>query len=222
MKAAVLLVAFVSSCTSIGIIVSEAFVPAISHAVIRKKLLTTRNRQPALEVSPFFNALGTLTVSAGSGYLVEQNIPNSGILTTLGIAALLSNTLGSPKVHYVYDMCWSTLLPMSLALLLFSLRNNVASASDSSNASMGAIKRLSIPFVIASIASLLGCLLSFALKLLPLSDSCFAASCLVASYIGGSVNFFATAYTIDKTKMQLASAMATADSKLQNGHPVWE
>jgi uncharacterized membrane protein len=99
------------------------------------------------------------------------------------------------------------------------------------------VQRVFIPFVIASFGSILGCLFSFVLcqwvapalhahnnplqvLLLPLAKARIALSCLTASFVGGSVNFFATANQIAVTTlssssspspMTIVSSMATAD-----------
>jgi len=79
-----------------------------------------------------------------------------------------------------------------------------------------AIRRMSIPFGLASIGSILGCILSFAIcrqfpQLLPPKEALIAVSCLVASFVGGSVNFFATAALIGDRSSSTLSSMATAD-----------
>lgn len=166
-------------------------------------------------------AAGTLILSSGIGFVMERKIiPNSGILTTLMVAAVTSNTFASyiPRQHFLYDICWSYVLPASVALLLLSLQRNpdVNTAGDegstastasnvlstSSTSTSASIRRLAIPFAIASLGSVLGCCLSFficykfpSIWLSPLIAS-QAAACLTASYIGGSVNFLATASTI--------------------------
>lgn len=187
-----------------------------------------------LDVMPFRGstalvaAASTLLVAASAGYWSETKlVPNAGILITLGLALVASNVLRlAPTQHALYDACWSTVLPATLALLLLSLPNhsrprNGIVVEGTTNASVWtAVKRLAIPFALASIGSVLGCVLSFAICyrhptvwLTPAAAS-QAAACVAASFIGGSVNFFATAAILSSTSAvtsTLVSAMAAAD-----------
>lgn len=175
-------------------------------------------------------AASTLLVSAGVGYWSERKLlANTGILVTLSMAAVASNLLQiAPTHHPLYDFCWSTVLPASLALLLLSLKTNnkqsdgLSTTDKEDESILTAVKRLAVPFSLASIGSVVGCLLSFAVCyrfqtawLSPVAAS-QAAACLTASFIGGSVNFFATAAILDRestatTSTTLVSAMAATD-----------
>jgi uncharacterized membrane protein len=175
-------------------------------------------------------AASTLLISASAGYWSEQKLlSNSGILVTLSVAAVASNVLRiAPTHHPLYDVCWSSVLPASLALLLLSLKTNNSAKDwvsttykEKDSSVFAAVTRLAVPFALASIGSVLGCLLSFAICyrypkawLSPAAAS-RAAACLAASFIGGSVNFFATAAILDRsssfTTSSFVSAMAAAD-----------
>lgn len=81
------------------------------------------------------------------------------------------------------------------------------------------INSVSVPFLVASIGSIIGCTASFlvcrkfpSLWLSP-EDAAVAAGCLCASFIGGSVNFFVTANVIGDSGSisSLLSSMAAAD-----------
>lgn len=176
-------------------------------------------------------AAGTLLLSTSAGFWFEKTIlPNSGILATLSVAAVASNLLGDcvPSYHGLYDFCWSTVLPASLALLLLSLgRATDRKVADSKNVKQNtgsiatAIQRLAVPFAFASMGSVMGCYFAFYFcqrfpsLLLPPLAACQAAACLTASFIGGSVNFFATAALIigkdSSSGNSLVSAMAAVD-----------
>jgi uncharacterized membrane protein len=97
-----------------------------------------------------------------------------------------------------------------------------------------AIQRLALPFVVACVGSVAGCAASFfvswqwwvpsaassgrsaGLLLMPPADAAVAASCLAASFVGGSVNFFATAAIVVGPRAApharaLVSSMASVD-----------
>ena len=92
------------------------------------------------------------------------------------------------------------------------------------------VRRLALPFLIASCGSVLGCVGSFELcRLRHLSpdrvcgshgwwlspqDACWAAACLAASFVGGSVNFFATAAALSGYTAQGGGAWPTSTNTL--------
>jgi len=204
-------------------------------------------------------ATSTILISSTIGFLSNQlNHFSSGTIVTLVLALLITNNAGLlgisvPISHPIYDLCWSKILPASLALILFSggTRSYVDKRDtldqDNSNeknltshkdflSTKELIVSIGIPFIIGSIGSILGCLFStflilwastFQNQFIKLSmnptEVSIAAGCLSASYIGGSVNFFAAARIISTqlTSSSLAkvsydvadliSAMAAAD-----------
>jgi uncharacterized membrane protein len=154
-----------------------------------------------------------LIASSLVGTISERTIlpPNSGILGTLIASAILSNLKWVPATHALYDLCWSLFLPASLALLLLE-----EPPPSSSKASSPDLQKVGLAFLVASLASLAGCTASFlvcrsfpTLWLAP-KDAAVAGGCLCASYVGGSINFFATA-RIMGTGTSLLSSMAAAD-----------
>jgi uncharacterized membrane protein len=180
-------------------------------------------------------AVSALVLSTVTGRSFDRRIlPNSGILVTLATSAILSNTGLAPASHVVYDICWSTLLPASLALLLLSLSTTSSSATDATsmkdeqqpthqnaNSATRVIRDLALPFGLASVGSIAGCLLSFFIcrafpSVWQLSgpEAAQAAACLVASLIGGSVNFFATAAVLAGTTTTAASTTSTLVSSM--------
>jgi uncharacterized membrane protein len=77
------------------------------------------------------------------------------------------------------------------------------------------IRRVAGPFAMASLGSLVGCWISYQCAvqwnwLAPASSARVATGCLAASYIGGSVNFFAAAKLL-QAPADLLSSMAAAD-----------
>lgn len=158
-----------------------------------------------------FAAGGTLMLSSIIGMISEKFNFSGGHVVTLLSAALLSNTSRSvPTDHMLYNLCWSIFLPSSLvfALLSTSSTNKIDEQRDPSSSSSSSVKHLSnkatkmnssilgmaVPFTAGSIGSIIGCCASFFLiKFNDVKATAILAGCLCASYIGGTVNFFAAA-----------------------------
>lgn len=224
--------AFTPSSSSAIYLTRRYPVPAI-HSVTNRHMALSRPRQSRLQLlAPSGGAAAAaaaLIISTVTGKLTDQWIaPNAGILATLTTAAVLSNTGMVPASHALYDVCWSTFLPASLALLLLSLekttKKQTKTGEVSSEHAVGRVVRdLALPFGLASLGSILGCLLAFMgrnIICLSAQDAALASACLVASLIGGSVNFFATAAALagssasssgSASTSTLVSSMAAAD-----------
>lgn len=168
-------------------------------------------------------AVAALVGSSFLGLLVDRKLPNCGIAVTLIVAALLSNTTSwIPASHPLYDMCWTLFLPASLALLLLAYRPQEGSrtkegpsiSKNDGTSISSCIQRVSVPFLVASFGSLLGCWTSFQCSRIwnwfSLDNARAATACLSASYVGGSVNFFATGRLI-RANTELLGSLATAD-----------
>ena len=154
---------------------------------------------------------GTLLISSIIGMVSEKFNFGGGHVVTLLSAALLSNTSRMvPTDHMLYNLCWSIFLPSSLvfALLSTSSASKIDKPSDSSSSSSSSLKHVSnkatkvnssilgmaVPFTAGSIGSIIGCCASFFLiKFNDIKATAILAGCLCASYIGGTVNFFAAA-----------------------------
>ncbi|KAK1745828.1 DUF819 domain-containing protein [Skeletonema marinoi] len=159
-----------------------------------------------------FAAGGTLVLSSVIGMISEKFNFSGGHVVTLLSAALLSNTSRMvPTDHMLYDLCWSIFLPSSLVFALLSTSSSVSekdslsgpsSASSSSSLKQSSeatnvnssILGMAVPFAAGSIGSIIGCCASFFLiKFHDIKATAILAGCLCASYIGGTVNFFAAA-----------------------------
>ena len=183
--------------------------------------------------SDSISAGSTLILSTISGMLFEKSNGGGGHVITLLMSALISNTsqllsggrlLSIPTSHYLYDWCWSIFLPASLVFALLSSPTSTTSlstydaerASITYNSKSKALKSMALPFIVGSIGSILGCVTSFHYVSMPYPKQICAllAGCLCASYIGGTVNFFATAKALQSNDINLGSAfgsMAAAD-----------
>lgn len=171
----------------------------------------------------------SLLASSWVGVNMDRKFAGSGIVATLCASTILSSLRWAPSSHVLYEASWSTFLPASLVFLLLSLPIKSVPGKLKQGKFTGqgvaAVLRLSIPFVIACLGSMVGCACSFrffsttsiANFRMARSDALMAASCLVASFIGGSVNFLATANAIASSvatnvhSKTLVSSMATAD-----------
>jgi len=150
-----------------------------------------------------FAAGGTLLLSSMIGILSEKLNFKGGHVITLLTAAILSNTSRVvPTDHILYDLCWSIFLPASLVLALLSTSStseeltgsSTSSATEISSNVNNSILGMALPFAAGSIGSVIGCCVSFFLcKFHDVKATAILAGCLCASYIGGTVNFFAAA-----------------------------
>ena len=111
----------------------------------------------------------------------------SGAVITMLVTFLLSNLLIIPIGSPTYNTVWSFLVPFSIPLLLFQ-------------ADLSRILRESGPTLIAYFLGAMGTVLGTILAyfLLPLGEAAWKlAGVFCATYIGGSVNFFATAKILE-------------------------
>jgi len=175
-------------------------------------------------------------LALGAATALGAKAGDSGVVVTLAASSVLANLGLAPVVHPIYDLCWSTFLPASLVFLLLSLRKDddgggagaraAISGSrkdDSSSAALSAVVGLALPFALAAFGSICGCVASFFLARrrypgigLTGPDALISAACLTASFIGGSVNFFATAALVCEAEAAAATppivaSMAAAD-----------
>ena len=184
----------------------------------RSSLPQTRAHAPSstalslsIPAAPAISALATLSISASAGAVADKmklfGGGGSGTVVSLLVASVLSNIGLAPSSHPLYDICWTKLLPASLAFMLmsgFGGDDNGTSIQDTTEDEVkSTIKTVSIPFAFGCLGSIVGCLLSFVGSVLmstntgrwtlPPLDAATAAGCLCSSFIGGTVNLFATA-----------------------------
>lgn len=193
-------------------------------STVRLELVSSVGFLPSFSVLPLngLTAIVALLASTVAGVKIDKRIPNSGILGTLLAAATLSNIFPAiPTSHPIYDQCWSWILPASLVLLLLgndSSRNTpAATVAENPRQDVSpwqAIPRVGAPFVISILGSLVGCAVSYKLAVnkawLPPVEAKAAVACLASSYVGGSVNLFATAKLL-RAPAELLSSLAAAD-----------
>eukprot|EP00529_Nitzschia_sp_RCC80_P000740 CAMPEP_0113492310 /NCGR_PEP_ID=MMETSP0014_2-20120614/28007_1 /TAXON_ID=2857 /ORGANISM="Nitzschia sp." /LENGTH=888 /DNA_ID=CAMNT_0000386131 /DNA_START=154 /DNA_END=2816 /DNA_ORIENTATION=+ /assembly_acc=CAM_ASM_000159 len=116
-----------------------------------------------------------LSLSALSGMTCQKRWPaipgilgsliTAGCLSTLLSLSFVPSSLSIPTVHPLYDLCFQLFLPASLTLLLLAYRQPSSVLSSSSSTSTKkkknfiatCIRRTALPFLVASIASWIGC-----------------------------------------------------------------
>jgi uncharacterized membrane protein len=185
--------------------------------------------------NPAVAAGATLALVSSSlvGLQLDQRIPSgAGILGSMLMASLLTNLFPTfiPSNHPIYDLCWTLFLPASLTLMLLAtddhendllgnttivVMTKINQKDDSSSSITSCIRRVSGPFAMACIGSLIGCWTSFHLAVQSkwfssIEQARLVAACISASYVGGSVNCFSTARIVGASS-DLMSSLATAD-----------
>lgn len=126
----------------------------------------------------------------------------SGVVVTILFTFVLSNLSIIPTDAPSYDIVWSYLVPLAIPLLLFkaNLRKILKEAGPTL-----------IAFVFGAIGTVLGTLISFAI--IPLGAEGFKlAGIFCATYIGGSMNYVASAQALQLNAGDLLTAGVAADN----------
>lgn len=187
-------------------------------------------------VPPLVGASVALAGSSLIGHQISRWFPSGGILGTLVSAASMANLFSKyvPRSHPLYDLSFTVFLPGSLTLLLLAYQPpppsmggiegiDSTSTTEWQNTQVSPVDeysiaaciiRVALPFAIASLASLVGCWLSYlcAVRFRWFSGirhyAQAATGCLSASYVGGSVNCMATARLVGAPPDLLGSLVA--------------
>jgi len=122
----------------------------------------------------------------------------SGPVVTMLVTLVLSNVGIIPTTSSVYDTIWAYLVPVGIALLLFQA-NMLRLIRDSG-------KLLGV-FACATIATVIGSVVAYGM-LAPMQDAWKIASVYCATYIGGALNFVATAQAVELSGDTLTAAVA--------------
>ena len=123
-----------------------------------------------------------------------------------------------PAKHGLYDLCWSHLLPLSLAIIIlgnpviddkqkkrsFNLDPAREPTTARSRGAAGAIGRVGLCFLIGALGSVAGVAVSFRVATtcggrtfaLPRGTAAQIAGAVTATYVGGGVNLFAVASVV--------------------------
>ena len=132
---------------------------------INASLQTTKSLTQ-LSLHPTTGATLAIAGSSLFGMQISRFFPSGGILGTLVSAAFFGNlcTKWVPNQHPLYDLCFTLFLPGSLTLLLLAYKpppnenksTTTIETTDSQNSISTCIRRVAMPFLITSLASLLG------------------------------------------------------------------
>lgn len=162
--------------------------------------------QSLIKADDYVTLWGIIVVWASASIYLEQRYALaakiSGAIVALIGAIILSNTGIIPTASPVYDAVWTFIIPLAIPLLLFHV--NIKRIWQESG-------RLLIIFLISSIGTVAGVIISFFLLKdhIPVLDKLGAM--LSASYIGGGVNFAAMAAKFE-TPGEMVSAAVVADN----------
>lgn len=138
----------------------------------------------------------------------------SGILVTMISMSILSMTgivpvASSSKVSVdVYELVFSYFIPISIPLLLFS--SNILKIVKESG-------KLLVAYILGAIGIVLGSLIAYSIFDLG-DESGYTAGVIVATLIGGSVNFIATAEILNFSTNPLFTATVAVDNFVANLH----
>lgn len=132
----------------------------------------------------------------------------SGAIVTMLATTLLSNIGVLPVQSSTYEVVWSYLVPFAIPFLLLQ-------------ANLFRIIRDSGPTLVAFLGGVIGTMLGVVVgfELIPLGKEAWKlASVFCATYIGGSVNYMATAQAIDLRAGDVLTAGAAADNLMMTAY----
>lgn len=160
---------------------------------------------PLIGADQTFALWGVLIGLAAFGFWSERTRIGSrmsGAITVIVCSLLLSNLGVIPTASPVYDTVWAYLVPLAIPLLLF--KADIRRIIRESGPTL-------IAFVIGALGTVLGAFVAF--YLLPLgAEAADLAGIFTATYIGGSMNFAATADALQFTASDQLSAAVAADN----------
>ncbi|CAM9445987.1 unnamed protein product [Phaeothamnion confervicola] len=144
-----------------------------------------------------------------------------GSLLAFSGGCFLSNVRLLPSAHVAYDVCWSTVLPMALAVIVLGGPHGreddaiiaarmdktapVAADGTRRRRSSEALWRVAAAFAMGAAGTVVGACLAFRLATaaaapaavaLPRATATRVAAVLIGTYVGGSINLFAVARAV--------------------------
>lgn len=126
----------------------------------------------------------------------------SGFVVVIGTTFVLANLSIIPSTAPAFDLVWSYFVPLAIPLLLFKadIVRIVREAGP-----------MLLAYAIGAVGTVLGTLLAF--KVVPLGEHAWQlAGIFCATYVGGSMNFVATAEALQLHESDLIAAGIAADN----------
>ncbi|OTA20889.1 membrane protein [Xenorhabdus beddingii] len=143
-----------------------------------------------------------IMITVAAAIMAEQRLKWAakipGSVIALIIAVLASNLNIIPTEAPVYDAIWGYILPLAIPLLLF--KTNLQRILKESG-------RLLILFLISSVATMMGTILSFWMFKAHIPELDKISGMISASYTGGGVNFVAMAAKLAPSQSMVASTI---------------
>jgi uncharacterized membrane protein len=160
---------------------------------------------PFIDAKDHWTLLALLIVAGALGLWAERTrwgARLSAVVVTMGVAFALSNLSIIPSAAPMYDATWTYLVPLAIPLLLF--RANLRRILKEAGATL-------VAFGIGGVGTLLGTVLAF--HLVPLGQHSWQlAGIFAATYVGGALNFVATAKAVGLQSGDLLAAAMAADN----------
>jgi len=162
-------------------------------------------RLPLIQENQAWALWAVLFSSAAFGLWAEQTRFGrrlSGAVIAIGTTFALSNLGVIPAQAPAYDTVWSHVVPLAIPLLLF--RADLRRILREAGPSLGA-------YTLGAVGTIIGTVVAFRLVNLG-PDTAKIGGIFCATYIGGSMNYVATAQVLDLRSADVLSAGVAADN----------
>ncbi|CAL6379613.1 unnamed protein product [Bathycoccus prasinos] len=191
---------------------------ALSHNALASVSVAVMNKESNALFCDSATVLAALVSCAFAGNIIEKKTKFGGIsiaLCALVFACFLASftrvfSFSTNATTVVFDFIWDILMPLGVTLALLNVKVSEFATKS---------KEVLLGFSFASVGSIFGTALSFALFSKSLGVGALGykiAACLCASYIGGSLNFAATAKALELTNSAESSSLLAASMAADN------
>lgn len=190
---------------------------ALSHNALASVSVAVMNKESIALFCNSATVLAALVSCAFAGKIMEKKTKFGGgnALCALVFACFLASftrvfSFSTNATTVVFDFIWDILMPLGVTLALLNVKVSELATKS---------KEVLLGFSFASVGSILGTALSFALFSKSLGVGALGykiAACLCASYIGGSLNFAATAKALELTNSAESSSLLAAAMAADN------
>ena len=191
---------------------------ALSHNALASVSVAVMNKESIALFCDSATVLAALVSCAFAGNIIEKKTKFGGIsnaLCALVFACFLASftrvfSFSTNATTVVFDFIWDILMPLGVTLALLNVKVSEFATKS---------KEVLLGFSFASVGSIFGTALSFALFSKSLGVGALGykiAACLCASYIGGSLNFAATAKALELTNSAESSSLLAASMAADN------